>query len=132
LDSLSGDEKVQINLPIGEIDLLQPLKIHRSHLILTGKGWRRTILQTHFAGKATLQVEPSASFPLTTVEDVELRGFTIESATAELSSVNGISLRNVSGAKLESLNLESLIGQPLILYQTQDVTIEYVSLRESL
>ena len=62
----------------------------------------------------------------------KLRGFTIESATAELSSVDGISLRNVSGAKLESLNLESLIGQPLILYQTQDVTIEYVSLRESL
>ncbi len=131
LDSLSGDEKVQINLPIGEIDLLQPLKIHRSHLILAGKGWRRTILQTHFAGEATLQVEPPASFPPTTVEDVELRGFAIESATAELSSVDGISLRNVSGAKLESLNLESLIGQPLILYQTKDVTIEYVSFIES-
>ena len=123
---------MQINLPIGEIELLQPLKINRSHLILAGQGWRRTILQTHFAGEATLQVEPSASLSSITVEDVELRGFTIESATAELSSVDGISLKNVSGAKLESLNLESLIGQPLILYQTKDIAIEYVSFPESL
>ena len=47
MDQLSPQGDVEIQLPIGEIDLFQPVQIRRSNLALKGKGIARTVLQSH-------------------------------------------------------------------------------------
>ena len=47
IDRLPPQDMIQINLPIGEVSLFQPLVIHRGNLLMRGQGIDRTILQAY-------------------------------------------------------------------------------------
>lgn len=47
MNQLPPQGDIEIQLPIGEIDLFQPVQIHRSNLALKGQGIARTVLQSH-------------------------------------------------------------------------------------
>lgn len=150
IEQLSDRNKVQIDLPIGELDLFQPLEINRSHLILKGGGIRRTILQTHFnqsKGEAAILIRPQETRPAKApsaspqvtqasdkLEDVHLKGFTLRSILPEsgkpVSTVKGIVLEKVVQASLTNLELKQSGGESLVLHKTQDVKVEYVSIED--
>ncbi|HEY9649616.1 MAG TPA: glycosyltransferase, partial [Coleofasciculaceae cyanobacterium] len=150
INKLPTDSKIQINLPMGEIDLFHPLEINRSHIILKGAGVRRSILQTHFSpsksnGEAAILIRPkdylltntsSISLPANNrsnklIEDVHLQSFTLRpsptSSDQAVSTINGIVLEKVVQCSLKNLELKQSEGHSLVLHNTQDVKVEYVS-----
>jgi glycosyltransferase Alg8 len=134
IDSLPQQDKVQIELPIGELDLDQPLTITRSHLILKGQGARRTVLLArHNSGEAVLSLGTDAD--QSPVRDVELNGFTLRHALAKSSTqktpVDSIVLNNVTQAEVKHLRLERSRRHALVLENTEDVTVEYVTIQSS-
>ena len=152
INKLPDAQEVQINLPLGEIDLFQPLEINRSHLKFKGQGIARTILQAHFnreAGEAVLTVRPQtkAIAPVSTpdadtgnasrLKKVELSGFTMrqilpETASASQYAIDSIRMEQVAEATVRNLHLERSGRNPLVLNHTRDVTVEYVAVDGSL
>jgi glycosyltransferase Alg8 len=149
INQLPSQDRVQINLPIGEFDLFRPLEINRSHITIKGEGMRRTILQAHFnqeVGEAVISIRPkvlppakasnasssSATVSANQLENVELRGFTLRhirpESSKEAAFPNSIVLEKVAQASLKNLDLDQSSGHALILDKTQDVKVEYVSL----
>ncbi|MEP0869212.1 glycosyltransferase family 2 protein [Trichocoleus desertorum AS-A10] len=154
---LPQSSQVQINLPIGEIDLFQPVEINRSDIKLKGQGMSRTILQAHFdreAGEAVLSIQPkgqgdrvtkataqpvshTAKAVVDKLRNVELSGFTMrqilpKSAVVAEYAIDSIYLRQVEQATVKNLHLERSGRNPLVLNSTQDVTVEYVAVDGSL
>lgn len=148
INELPLQSKVQINIPLGEIDLFHPIEINRSHIIMKGEGVRRSILQTHFnpsKGKAAILVRPkehhqtqasSASQKVdnnskNSIKDVHLKSFTLRQSptTSDQAAptINGIVLEKVVQASLKNLELKQSRGQSLVLHNTKDITVEYVS-----
>ena len=143
IDQLPSQGRIQINLPIGEIDLFQPVEINRSHTVLKGQGIGRTILQARFNGKvaeavllirprlskAKLSELPAAKISEARVEDVQLSSFTLLHMLPKTeATVNGIVLENVAHSQIKNLDLEKSGRHPLLLRKTQDVKVEYVSM----
>ncbi len=135
INSLPETEKVKINLPVGEIDLFQPLEINRSHLMIRGQDAERTILQSHFKTspeETFIVVRPFEQID-SSLEDIQLRGFTLRPVSSSSnpqqgSQMHGILFDRVSNASVKDVNLATQ-GHPVILNQTQDVTVEYVTAR---
>ncbi|MGB6169869.1 MAG: glycosyltransferase [Geitlerinemataceae cyanobacterium] len=135
IDRRTDENPIQINLPLGEIDLQSPVKINRSDITLKGIGIDRTILQANFTrdvNETILQILPQEQSKQP-IENVHLNGFTLYSLDSEsniqpqqLSS--GISIERVNNASLKYLNLEMKTERAIVLQDTQDVTIEYVAL----
>jgi glycosyltransferase Alg8 len=143
INQLPSQGRVQINLPIGEIDLFQPVEINRSHTVLKGQGIGRTILQARFnrkvaeavllirprLSKAFLSEPPTAKISKVKVEDVQLSSFTLLHILPKTeATVNGIVLENVVHSQIKNLDLEKSGRHPLLLRKTQDVKVEYVSM----
>lgn len=137
INGLPSDGEVQINLPFGEIDLLQPLEINRSNTTLKGQGMGRTILQAHFSrklGEAVILIRPHhAESPvaksLNKVKNIQLSNFTlVQMQPQTATAVNGIVLENVVDARLKKLDLDRSGHRALIRRHTEDVKLEYVSL----
>lgn len=143
IDQLPSQGRIQINLPIGEIDLFQPVEINRSHTVLKGQGIGRTILQARFnrkvaeavllirprLSKAKLSELPAAKISEARVEDVQLSSFTLLHMLPKTeATVNGIVLENVAHSQIKNLDLEKSGRHPLLLRKTQDVKVEYVSM----
>lgn len=149
IDQFPSNTPVQIELPIGELDLYQPLEINRGNITLKGQGIARTVLRAHFTpkeGDAILIVGPqnsggTATISTATIEqidgdgrvtDVELSGFTLRPYDRDVSSnsteegLTSISLHQVANVTLDRLYLEKGGTPALALNQTQDVTIAYV------
>lgn len=145
---LPAQGKVQINLPIGELDFFRPLEINRSKTIIKGQGVGRTILQGRFGdkmGEAVLLIRPLAH-PLSQaaltnsqatkdsrnkVQNVQLSGFTLRHLppqAAAASTVDSIVLENVVQSSLKNLQLEKGLGYSLVLRKTKDVKVEYVGM----
>ena len=130
LDSLPSTGNIQINLPLGEIDLFQPLEIKRSHTYLVGQGTQGTVIKaapSTLTATAILTVKPKNSSDR--LEDVKLSSLGISSGTASETNVTAsIKLENVSGAILRHLKvtLDGIHG--LILDSAENVTVEYVAL----
>jgi glycosyltransferase Alg8 len=138
INRLPSQGTVEIKLPYGEIDLLQPLEINRSNTTLKGEGVGRTILQANFnkkTAKAAILIRPRASLPsLGTkvspgkVKNIQLRGFTLlQMQPKAVAAVDGIVLENVAQAKLRNLNLDRSGRHALVRRQTDDIKVEYVS-----
>jgi glycosyltransferase Alg8 len=140
INRLSGENLVQINLPIGEIDLFHPIEINRSHTIIKGQGIRRTILQAHISKpdtEAVLVIRPH-EHPLTEkaeshqnrIQDIHLSGLTLRkkspNSTEDISAVGSILLKNVVKSSLRNLDLANSSNRDLIMRDTEDVTVEYV------
>ena len=89
IDSQPDSNLVQINLPIGQLDLFQPLMLNRSYIRLIGQGIDRTILTAKFANQTTaetailaIQPSPLSGHPVSLdsgvdlkLQDVHLKGF---------------------------------------------------------
>jgi mannuronan synthase len=135
IDSLTDENPVQVNLPLGEIDLHSPVTIRRSHLTLKGIGIDRTILQANFdqeVNDTLLAILPGEQSN-NPIENVQLHGFTLRSGDDESNSeiqpiTNGILVERVGQASLKYLNLEISTNRAIVLHDTQDVTVEYVAM----
>jgi glycosyltransferase Alg8 len=134
IDNSPKTSKVQINLPLGELDLSRPLQINRSHLMLRGQDAERTILQAQFEpsqNNSFIIVRPSAD-QAESLKDIQLRGFTLRSAhpspTAKSHQLDGVILENVVNAEIKQVDLITQ-GRPVILDQTEDILVEYVTVR---
>lgn len=150
IERVPQDKMIQINLPIGEIDLFKPIEINRSNILLQGRGVGRTILQAHFdqaIGNAVLTVAPqggrsgyrevslakSAAVTDQRLKHVELSGFTLRqvvpaSVSAASYAMDGVVLEKVAHAAVRNLELKPSGRHSLVLNKTQDVTVEYVSI----
>lgn len=135
IDDLPEQLPVQINLPIGELDLQKPLQIHRPNVTLKGEGSERTILQAHFNGfqqEAMIIVRGLKQEELKSLTNIKLEDFTLRQAsnpvTSQPSQLNGIFLDYVADATVRNINLETL-GNPVILSNTKNVTTEYITVR---
>ena len=129
LDSLPTTGPIQINLPLGEIDLFEPIEINRSHTYLVGQGTQGTVIKAHpsaLTSKAVITVKPNNLRQ--PIEDVKLSGFAIATAAQKTNIPTSIRLENVSQATLRHLkvSIDGLHG--LVLERTEDVTVEYLSL----
>ena len=134
IDSSPNSRKLQINLPLGELDLARPLNINRSHVILRGQDAERTILQAHFkptADNTFITVRPPSE-QLDPLQDIQLRGFTLRSGSTSTKAtshqLNGVLLENVNNAVIREVDLMTQ-GRPVILDLAEDVQVEYVTVR---
>ncbi|MEM1252962.1 MAG: glycosyltransferase [Cyanobacteria bacterium P01_H01_bin.21] len=131
LDQLSkdlpDDQPVELILPIGEIDLLEPVTIGRSQLTLRGQGPDRTILAAQFdrsTANAVLMVQPAHS---STLEQIHFTGFTLRSTdTAAVAQLDGIRLQQVVDSSLRNLAIAPTVREPLTLDNTDNVTVEKI------
>lgn len=148
LDRQPLNETMQINLPIGEIDLFKPIRIDRSHIRMKGQGVGRTILQAQFnptADTAILMVsapraDQTALLTATQtatktiqkpVQNVQVGGFTLRYSPSRSDiakqTINGLVLDNVAQATVSNLHLERGIRYPSVLKRSRDVTMQYVT-----
>ena len=142
INTLPPQQPVEIRLPIGELDLFQPVSIHHSYLTLTGEGPERTVLQAHFdqtLASAVLQVYPSNSEPSNSnnaaakpsLEQVHLKGFTLRPAASDAvkeSAMDGILFEQVIGGSLTHVRIARGSRKPIVLNQTQDIEVEHVAI----
>ncbi|MBD2020527.1 hypothetical protein H6F43_10035, partial [Leptolyngbya sp. FACHB-36] len=140
IDRLPVKQPTQITLPIGEIDLFHPVTVSRSNLRLQGRGAGRTVLQVHVdhtIDESVLQVRPKqVAQPVSTqattarLESVQLSGFTLSPVAqgAIQPPVDGIVLENVVRSSVKNINFQKGSRYPLVLKQTQDVRVEYVTI----
>jgi glycosyltransferase Alg8 len=154
LNQLPPQSRIEIDLPIGEIDLFQPIVITRSDTILKGEGSGRTILVSHQSknrGKAVILIKPrsgqlgvqsnkiasvsnvsvsSSSAPISTspnLHNLDLEGFTLQYADTA-PSLDSIVLENVNQAIIKNLHLQDGSRHSLVLRNTEDITVEYVTI----
>lgn len=143
IDQLPSQGRIQINLPMGEIDLFRPVEINRSHTIIKGQGVGQTILQARFSrkeGEAVLAIRPHfpkaspaesqiASVSQDKVQNVQLSSFTLlQMLPKSAAALDGIVLENVVDAEIKNLDLEKSGRHSLILRKTQNIKVEYVSM----
>lgn len=129
LDGLPPTGNIQINLPLGEIDLFKPIEINRSHTYIVGQGTQGTVLKVHpsaLTAKAVVTVKPNELSQQ--IEDVKLSRLAIATTKQKTTILTSIQLENVSQATLSHLKItiDGLHG--LILNRTEDVSIPYLSL----
>lgn len=125
IDGLPADRPIEIELPIGELDLFEPVKIGRSDIEIRGEGAERTILQAHFEtapSEAMLVVHS----PAESLRNVRLRGFTIRSHSP--SQFNGILFSDVRDVAVKEVDLVGE-GYPAVGDRTENVNLEYVTVR---
>ena len=145
IDRQPLSEAIQINLPIGEIDLFKPISIDRSYIRIKGQGVGRTILQAQFnptadsailivSGSRVDQTVLTASAPKTAqkpVQDVQVSGFTLRYSPSTPGianqTINGLVLDNVAQVTVSNLHLEQGIRYPSVLERSRDVTMQYVT-----
>ena len=129
---------IQINLPLGKVDLFQSVTLTRSDTIFQGIGTEQTILQAHFqeGHQFILEAHPrlkSAQPPLSrSLQNIRFQGFSLrqtplQSVSSNIAStINGILLDQVTHITLENLRFEQSIQQAIMARSAQNMTIEYV------
>jgi glycosyltransferase Alg8 len=129
LDSLPPTGRIQINLPLGEIDLSKPIEINRSHTYLIGQGTQGTVIKASSSAlttKAIVTVKPQQMTQ--SIEDVKLSSFAIAATQPNAKITASIRLERVSQATLRHLKLAINGWHGLILDRTDDISVEYLSL----
>ncbi|MGF1540550.1 MAG: glycosyltransferase [Pleurocapsa sp.] len=123
LDSLPTTGTIQINLPLGEIDLFQPLVINRSHTYLVGKGTQGTVI------KAIAPANNTAIFTFQPQSGDRLKDLKLSSLTISATNVTAsVEVNHTSQVVLSYLRLTGNGVYGLILNDTKNVTVEYVAL----
>jgi mannuronan synthase len=116
----AGAGLIQIDLPLGELDLEQPIEIHRSRVRLVGQGADRTILM---ARGAAVVVKPKDVSSV--LEDVHLQGFTVRGQVSQ--TAESIVLEQVCRSSLRHIHLVQGSDRGVVLQGSQDVVMEYVT-----
>jgi len=131
IQQLPPHQPMQLNLPLGELDLAQPLEINRSDLTLRGQGVGRTVLLTHYPAseaQAAVIVRPrqtveahwdgtepqplgpqlQESAPVTALNNVKISGFTVRQPehAESLPPQSGILLQDVAQSSVKNLRVE--------------------------
>ncbi|MBT9314038.1 glycosyltransferase [Leptothoe spongobia] len=118
---------VELRLPIGELDLLQPVTITRGQLTLKGQGPGRTVLAARFdrsKGDSVIQVKPKRSDVL---NGIHLHGFTLEAVdTAAITRLDGIRMHQVVDSSVSNLTIATNLRDPLMFVQTENIKVEQV------
>jgi glycosyltransferase Alg8 len=144
IDRIPTDSPVQIQLPIGEIDLFQSIQINRSDISLQGEGVARTILRSHLSSmqEAVLVVRSpvtqlgaqeitTEATPADELSHVQISSFSIRPASnlpsEQLSQIDGILLENVADSMVKHVSFEQENRHVLVLNRTRDIAIEYVN-----
>lgn len=132
IDRFPAESYLQINLPIGELDLFQPVKINRSRFILKGNGIGKTILQSHFSrhlAESIMMISPNFQGSQW-LDRVELMGFTLRhySILKGQNYPDNLFLNRVRDGRLVQLLLHSSSSEPLVLKQTQNIDRQYLSI----
>jgi mannuronan synthase len=122
IDEADEQALIQIELPMGELDLEQPLEIHRSQVRLVGQGADRTILAVRFA-EAAVVVKPRVASAV--LEDVHLQGFTVRGQVSQVAE--SIVLEQVHRGSLRNIHLVQRGDRGVMLQGTQDIVMEYVT-----
>lgn len=132
IDSLDSQQPAEVRLPIGELELFQPIAITRSHLTLRGQGPDRTILQAKGdLSTVMVQVSPVGSASDAPLEQVHLKGFTLRPATPASSlSAQAISFKNVEGGSVTRLTIAGNNNSPIALEHTQNIRVDYLSVQD--
>ncbi|HBE17470.1 MAG TPA: transcriptional regulator [Cyanobacteria bacterium UBA11149] len=107
IDKLPPQNRIEINLPIGEIDLYQPLVIARSDTILKGEGRGRTILVSHASQnqrKAVIIIKPPSAKISTTRSQSPQLGL----KSNQITPANNVSLAGASTPIPTSHNLHHI------------------------
>jgi mannuronan synthase len=135
INHLPSEGKVQINLPIGEIELFQPWQIQRSNTIIQGEGVGRTILQANFNNQkpdAVISIHPhhGKRSVKNTIKNVQLRGFTLMHNQIKLENdgIKGIVLEKVAQSEIKNIEIKSMAGRSLVLKNSQNIKVEYVTM----
>lgn len=134
INKLPSKGKVQINLPIGEIELFRPLKIQRSNITIQGQGVGRTILQANFGSQirdAVISIHPGNSKSVkNTIKNVYLKGFTLvhNQMKSEDNTIKGIFLEKVAQAEIKNIDIKSMGGRSLVLQNAHNIKVEYVTM----
>ena len=131
INSTSTENKVTIELPLGEIDLDRPIEINRSNITLKGQGIGVTVLRTRFdrsVGDFAIALRPVNSADSSTLlNNVQLQDFSLSQA----SPLDSVIIEKVEGATLKDLNLETPSRHSLVLRDTKNVRLKYVALHKN-
>ena len=129
LSQTAADHPTEVVLPIGKIELMQPLTISRGQLTLKGQGPGRTVLAAGFdrsQAEAVLQMGPPRS--TTPLAQVHITGLTLQSVdTADVAQLDGILMRQVVDSSVSNLAIAPNIRTPIALDQTENIRIENVA-----
>lgn len=107
MDQLPPQGDVKIQLPIGEIDLFQPVQIRRSNLALNGKGIARTVLQSHIQ---TAQTEAVVNrFSATAVNNDDDAALGSNALIADTIQVQNSQLKNI---RLSGFSVRHAVPHP--------------------
>ncbi|NJR48766.1 MAG: glycosyltransferase [Leptolyngbyaceae cyanobacterium CSU_1_3] len=123
LDQRSTQGHLEVELPVGEIDLFQPVTIRRGQITLRGQGSDRTILIAHTASTPVLSVQSASQ---AAIQDIALKGFTLRQHSPQATAK--ILLENVTQVSIRNLRIEQTHPPALILRNTRDVAIAYLAL----
>ncbi|MEO0350348.1 MAG: glycosyltransferase [Cyanobacteria bacterium P01_A01_bin.15] len=127
----ADDYPVELLLPIGELDLLQPVTITRGQLTFKGQGPGRTVLAARFdrsKGDAVLELRPTDAAALS---QIHLSGFTLQPVdAAPAARLDGIGLHQVVNSSVSNLAIAPGLLEPITLEQTENITIEQVTIQE--
>lgn len=129
LDSLPSSGRIQINLPLGEINLSQPLEISRSHTYISGQGTQGTIVKAALSAgddPAIIMVKPHDSSDR--LEDIKFSNFTISTSDSTFNPPATIKLENISQVILRHLRISANSIYGIILQDIKHISIEYVAL----
>lgn len=128
INNLPSTGTTEVRLPIGEIELFQPLEITRSHTFLIGEGTNSTILLSHLTppAPAVLTVRPDADQGR--LEAVHLMDFAIQPADPQGNQLDhSIQIEQLQDGKLRNLFLNLGEDKALSLNNTDRISIEYVA-----
>ncbi|KAM3097228.1 glycosyltransferase [Phormidesmis sp. 146-12] len=117
-------DRVEIELPIGEIDLFSPVKLHQGQMTVRGQGSDRTILTAQIeSGEAVLIVQPRSQKAL---QQVTIEGFTLRQRSPQPSA--GILLEQVTDSSLRNIRFEPTRQPALKLRKTRDIVLSYLAI----
>lgn len=133
LNNLPPTGNIQINLPLGEVDLFNPVQINRSHTFLVGQGTQGTIFQVHpnaLRGKAVLIVKPKKNSKSNhKLQNIQLTDFTIFTGNVQPKPLKpSILLENIKQSAIKNIHLKSLYKYAFKLAKSENITVEYVSI----
>ena len=117
VDHLPPTGTVQINLPHGEIQLDQPLKLSRSQTILQGQGTEITIIT---CDQTAIEAISHTSQPLTAIE---LSNFTVIQY-----GQSAIVLKHLHDSLLKSIRFEGFGKQPVYSSDVKNLQLQYVAI----
>jgi mannuronan synthase len=124
LDRRPQADRVEIELPIGEIDLFAPLKMHQSQMTVRGQGSDRTILTAQIESEEAVLMVQSRS--KTALQQVTIEGFTLRQ-TSPRPTV-GILFNQVAHSSVRNIRFEPTRQPALMLRKTRDIALSYLAI----